>query len=222
MGFVYGMVLRWGTQRRITGLDAADVDFLRAAGAVAAGFMTVFFVERRQPQRVWIWLRLSFKSDAKPRRTKVLRRTFKLNSALDGNQACAIPPSGDCPAPGIGIFWTVVRRFVVEKEHDQDPNSKKTKRSRWLWPMGLLATGMAGAAVVLRGCWHSKMSWPVRSQGVAYQVCTGCGIKRLFDEDVFRGYGPYSYDVQRLLAYDQARRLKNQPQASPDEHRTAS
>ena len=79
--------------------------------------------------------------------------------------------------------------------------------------MGLLATGMAGAAVVLRGCWHSKMSWPVRSQGVA---------KRLFDEDAFTGYGPYSYDVQRLLAYDQARRLKNQPQAAPDEHRTAS
>jgi len=69
---------------------------------------------------------------------------------------------------------------VVETEQDQDP--KKPKRSRWLWPMGLLATGMAGAAVVLRGCWHSKMSWPVRSQGVAYQVCTGCGIKRLFDE----------------------------------------
>ena len=40
----------------------------------------------------------------------------------------------------------VVRRFVVEKEQDQDPNPKKTKRSRWLWPMGLLATGMAGAA----------------------------------------------------------------------------
>jgi hypothetical protein len=111
---------------------------------------------------------------------------------------------------------------VVEKEQSQDPNSKKPKRSRWLWPMGLLATGMAGAAVVLRGCWHSKMSWPVRSQGVAYQVCTGCGIKRLFDEDAFTGYGPYSYDVQRLLAYDQARRLKNQPQAAPDEHRTAS
>lgn len=114
------------------------------------------------------------------------------------------------------------RRFVVEPEQDQDPNSKKSKRSRWLWPMGLLATGMAGAAVVLRGCWHSKMSWPIRSQGVAYQVCTGCGIKRLFDEDAFRGYGPYSYDLQRLVDYDQARRLKNQPQASPDEHRTAS
>jgi hypothetical protein len=112
----------------------------------------------------------------------------------------------------------------VEIKQEQEPglNSKKTKRSRWLWPMGLLATGMAGAAVILRGCWHSKMSWPVRSQGCAYQVCTGCGIKRLFDEDAFRGFGPYSYDLQRLLAYEQARQLKNQPQAPSDEHRSAS
>jgi hypothetical protein len=111
---------------------------------------------------------------------------------------------------------------VVEAEQEQDPSTKKGKRSRWLWPMGLLATGMAGAAVVLRGCWHSKMSWPVRSQGCAYQVCTGCGIKRLFDEDAFRSYGPYSYDLQRLIAHDQAKRLKNQPQTPPGEHRTAS
>ena len=110
----------------------------------------------------------------------------------------------------------------TEQEQEPGPNSKKTKRSRWLWPMGLLATGMAGAAVILRGCWHSKMSWPVRSQGCAYQVCTGCGVKRLFDEDAFRGFGPYSYDLQRLLAYEQARRLKNQPQAPSDEHRSAS
>jgi hypothetical protein len=110
----------------------------------------------------------------------------------------------------------------VVAEQEPGPNSKKNKRSRWLWPMGLLATGMAGAAVILRGCWHSKMSWPVRSQGCAYQVCTGCGIKRLFDEDAFRGFGPYSYDLQRLLAYEQARRLKNQPQAPADEHRSAS
>ena len=52
------------------------------------------------------------------------------------------------------------------------------------------------------------MSWPIRSQGCSYQVCTGCGIKRLFDEDAFRGYGPYSYDLQRLLAWDHARRLR--------------
>jgi hypothetical protein len=62
----------------------------------------------------------------------------------------------------------------------------------------------------------------VRSQGCAYQVCTGCGIKRLFDEDSFQGYGPYSYDFQKLLAWDTAKRLKTKPQQSPSEHRSAS
>ena len=104
----------------------------------------------------------------------------------------------------------------------EDESKPKSKRSRWLWPVGLMATGLAGAAVIFRGCWHSKMSWPVRSQGCAYQVCTGCGIKRLFDEDTFRGYGPYSYDLQKLLAWDSAKRLKTKPQEAPDEHRTAS
>lgn len=85
-----------------------------------------------------------------------------------------------------------------------------------------MATGLAGAAVVLRGCWHSRMSWPIRSQGCSYQVCTGCGIKRLFDEEAFRGFGPYSYDLQHLLDIDQAKRLKQKPQEQPSEHRTAS
>jgi hypothetical protein len=66
------------------------------------------------------------------------------------------------------------------------------------------------------------MSWPIRSQGCAYQVCTGCGIKRLFDEDAFRGFGPYSYDLQRLLAYDRAQRLKHQPEQPSPERRSAS
>jgi hypothetical protein len=110
----------------------------------------------------------------------------------------------------------------VDQEQEQESGPKKAKRSRWLWPMGLLATGMAGAAVLFRGCWHSKMSWPIRSQGCAYQVCTACGIKRLFDEDAFRGYGPYSYDLQRLLAYDRAQRLKHQPQQPSPERRSAS
>lgn len=108
--------------------------------------------------------------------------------------------------------------MVVEDES----KSLKSKRSRWLWPMGLVATGLAGAAVILRGCWHRKMSWPVRSQGCAYQVCTGCGIKRLFDEDSFQGYGPYSYDLSKLLAWDRAKRLKIKPQLPADEHRSAS
>jgi len=110
----------------------------------------------------------------------------------------------------------------VDQVQDEGSGPKKAKRSRWLWPMGLLATGMAGAAVLFRGCWHSKMSWPIRSQGCAYQVCTACGIKRLFDEDAFRGYGPYSYDLQRLLAYDRAQRLKHQPEQPSPERRSAS
>ena len=83
------------------------------------------------------------------------------------------------------------------------------KKSRWKFPLGLMATGVAGAAVlVLRGCWHRKMSWPVRYQQHSYQVCLGCGIKRLFDEKLFRAYGPYSYDLNRLISWDLKNREK--------------
>ncbi len=78
-------------------------------------------------------------------------------------------------------------------------------KSRWSWLAGLVATGVAGAAVILlRGCWHRKMSWPVRAQDYTYQVCLGCGIKRLFDEQTFRAYGPYSYDLSRLIAWSRS------------------
>ncbi len=81
------------------------------------------------------------------------------------------------------------------------------KKSRWKLPLGVLASGMAGAAVlVLRGCWHRKMSWPVRYQQHSYQVCLGCGIKRLFDEKLFRAYGPYSYDLNHLVTQDRPAR----------------
>jgi hypothetical protein len=93
------------------------------------------------------------------------------------------------------------------------------KKSRWKVPLGIMATGVAGAAVlVLRGCWHRKMSWPVRYQEHSYQVCLGCGIKRLFDEKSFRAYGPYSYDLNRLIAQEAANRTKrtqDQPQQRP-------
>jgi hypothetical protein len=62
--------------------------------------------------------------------------------------------------------------------------------------------------VIFRGCWHRRMSWPIRAEGQPYQVCLSCGIKRLFDERTFRAYGPYSYDLQRLLAWDRAKRAK--------------
>jgi hypothetical protein len=84
----------------------------------------------------------------------------------------------------------------------------------------MMATGVAGAAlVVFRGCWHSKMSWPVRMQNHSYQVCVGCGIKRLFDERAFRSYGPYSYDLNRLISWDLKRRDRD---TEPAEHRPAS
>jgi hypothetical protein len=64
------------------------------------------------------------------------------------------------------------------------------------------------------------MSWPVRYQDRAYQVCLGCGIKRLFDDEAFRAYGPYSYDLNRLIADDQRRSKEELPASA--RHRTAS
>jgi hypothetical protein len=98
------------------------------------------------------------------------------------------------------------------------------KKKRILrWPLGLLATGVAGAAVVLwRGCWHRKMSWPVSSEGCSYQVCTGCGIKRLFDEKEFRGYGRFEYDLDRLISLASEHRKQREPLSFPSERRPAS
>lgn len=99
--------------------------------------------------------------------------------------------------------------------------SETKKKSGWLWPLGLMATGLAGAAVfVFRGCWHSRMSWPVRAQDHSYQVCMECGIKRLFDEKEFTAYGPYSYDLNRLIAWDRSRRGAPQ-QVPPSQKRPA-
>lgn len=63
------------------------------------------------------------------------------------------------------------------------------------------------------------MSWPVRASGHSYQVCLGCGAKRLFDEDAFQGYGPYSYELQRLITWDREHRQKIEARA---QHRSAS
>ncbi|MBV9484133.1 MAG: hypothetical protein JO249_25785 [Acidobacteria bacterium] len=66
------------------------------------------------------------------------------------------------------------------------------------------------------------MSWPIRVQENSYQVCLGCGIKRLFDEQVFRSYGPYGYDINRLIAWNRARHVKHQREAEEKLHRPAS
>ena len=104
---------------------------------------------------------------------------------------------------------------VRELEKDQEKEQETQKKSRWKVPLGLVA-GVAGAAVlVLRGCWHRKMSWPVRYQAHSYQVCLGCGIKRLFDEKAFRAYGPYSYDLNRLVTRDLGKPESDAPQRRP-------
>jgi len=109
---------------------------------------------------------------------------------------------------------------MSEKDLPQD--REKSRKSSWLWPLGMAATGLAGAALLLlRGCWHSKMSWPVRVQGVAYQVCLGCGAKRLFDEKRFRSYGPFSYDLSELVAW-QKTRTSPRPSDLPPAQRPAS
>ena len=98
----------------------------------------------------------------------------------------------------------------VTESQGCEPVSEIHKKSRWLWSLSVVGTSLAGAAVfVFRGCWHTKMSWPVRAQGYSYQVCTNCGIKRLFDEKAFRRYGPFSYDLEYLIAWEQAHRRKS-------------
>ena len=83
------------------------------------------------------------------------------------------------------------------------------RRSRWIWPLGLAMGLGSAAAFMLRGCWHTQMSWPVRyDEEFSYQVCPSCGIKRLFNESSFHAYGPFGYDVKDLIAREQAARIR--------------
>jgi hypothetical protein len=98
---------------------------------------------------------------------------------------------------------------------------RENRKYGWLWPVGVMATSLAGVVLVaLRGCWHRKMSWPVRGQGYAYQVCLGCGAKRLFDEERFRAYGPWGYDLNKMIARSEA--ATEEKPALPREERPAS
>ena len=79
---------------------------------------------------------------------------------------------------------------------------EKLKKSNWWWPAGVLATSLAGMAVVaFRGCWHRKMSWPIAVRGYSYQVCLSCGAKRLFNAQTFSAYGPFRYDLNELITW---------------------
>jgi hypothetical protein len=94
-------------------------------------------------------------------------------------------------------------------EQGEVPRQRR-RHIHWAWPLGLAIAGMGGAATfLLRGCWHTHMSWPVKlDEEFSYQVCTGCGIKRLYDETRFHAYGPYGYDLHELIARERAARLR--------------
>jgi len=91
---------------------------------------------------------------------------------------------------------------------------RKNKKSNWWWPLAVVASGLAGAAAVVafRGCWHRKMSWPIRGQGRSYQVCLRCGAKRLFDEKAFRAYGPFRNSMNELIAWEEATKREPNPE----------
>jgi hypothetical protein len=101
---------------------------------------------------------------------------------------------------------------VVQSESPIKEEKGTKSRMNWFWPAGVIAAGVTGAAVVMmRGCWHRNMSWPLSVQGSSYRVCLGCGIKRLFDEPTFTSYGPYSYDLNKLKAWDEAHPRPGRP-----------
>ena len=96
---------------------------------------------------------------------------------------------------------------------------RKRRRVHWAFPLGIGLAGLASAAAfVLRGCWHSNMSWPARAEDehgdFSYQVCMDCGIMRLFDERKFRGVGPYGYDLHALIAGERRLRLQRMQRAA--------
>ena len=62
----------------------------------------------------------------------------------------------------------------------------------------------AARVLIFGGCRHKKMGWPIWLEGHSYRVCLGCGIKRLFDEQTLREYGPYSYHINDILGREGA------------------
>ena len=110
----------------------------------------------------------------------------------------------------------------VGKHAKSGKNAKNRRDHGWLWPLGVATTSLAGVVLLaMRGCWHRRMSWPVRMQDHSYQVCLGCGVKRLFDEKKFCSYGTFRYDLNELIAWERAHRpavIPSRPQSPPVEN----
>jgi hypothetical protein len=119
---------------------------------------------------------------------------------------------GEAKSAGEGESQTKVPQGSPEEA------ARKRRRVHWVFPLGIGLAGLASAAAfVLRGCWHSNMSWPARAEDehgdFSYQVCNDCGIMRLFDERQFRGIGPYGYDLHALIAGERLLRLQRMQRA---------
>jgi hypothetical protein len=96
---------------------------------------------------------------------------------------------------------------TVEQE-----KSGKPRKINWWWPAEAVASSLAGAVVVaFRGCFHSRLSWPVAVHGYSYRVCLSCGAKRLFDEETFTAYGPFRYDLNELVAAEKSIKPESHP-----------
>lgn len=102
---------------------------------------------------------------------------------------------------------------------DLKSNHSRPRIPRWTLPVSIALAGLGTAAtLLLRGCWHRNMSWPTRAEDehghYSYQVCMNCGVKRLFDERAFRGYGPYDYDLHELIARERLARRRRMEEAA--------
>jgi hypothetical protein len=87
-----------------------------------------------------------------------------------------------------------------------------------MFPASIALAGIGSAAtLLLRGCHHS-WSWPMRvraedvkhtgDETYSYQVCTKCGIRRLYDEKLLHHYGSAGYDLHDLIAQDRAAHIR--------------
>ena len=177
---------------------------------------------RLQFQRSSLWAGIAMSVSTCPKVPRAANRNIGRAAVVH----CGSPlrPSGFASRRDSSYSVKSTRGVVMAnavKQAKTEKISRKTRHFGWLWPLGVAATSVAGVAMVaLRGCWHRRMSWPVRMQEHSYQVCLDCGVKRLFDEKRFCSYGPFRYDLNELIAWETARRPEAMP--APRAHRPAS